>query len=77
MSSNFFVFLQKTEGPKYLLGTVVMTTYNEKTYRVDDIDWNCNPSSSFPYKGGECTYLDYYEKVWFECSLFYFYSRSH
>lgn len=63
-------YLQKNEAPKHLLGTIVMTTYNEKTYRVDDIDWDCNPRSSFPYKGGECTYLDYYEKVRLEGTSF-------
>lgn len=54
-----------------------MTTYNEKTYRVDDIDWDCNPSSCFPYKGGECTYLDYYEKVRLRLIFYLFFSKSH
>ena len=40
-----------------------MTKYNERTYRVDDVDWNVNPTSKFPYKGGEITYMEYYEKV--------------
>ncbi|KAK4314293.1 hypothetical protein Pmani_014444 [Petrolisthes manimaculis] len=52
----------KTEGPKHLLGAIVMTIYNEKTYRIDEIEWTVNPSSKFPYKGDEITYMDYYKK---------------
>ena len=42
-----------------LVGTVVMTTYNRKTYRVDDIDWNKNPGHTFPLKGQEVSFMDY------------------
>ncbi|KAG7164425.1 piwi-like 2, partial [Homarus americanus] len=52
----------KKEVDKLLLGAIVMTTYNDKTYRVDDVDWNLTPSSKFPYRGDEISYIDYYQK---------------
>eukprot|EP00079_Xenopus_tropicalis_P021979 XP_012813692.1 PREDICTED: piwi-like protein 4 [Xenopus tropicalis] len=48
---------------KELLGLVVLTRYNNKTYRVDDIDWSTKPTDSFPRKdGSEITYTDYYSQ---------------
>jgi len=41
------------------------TSYNNKMYRVDDIDWNQNPTSKFK-KGREeveISYVDYYKQV--------------
>ena len=32
---------------KALLGAVILTRYNNKCYRVDDIDWEMTPSSTF------------------------------
>ena len=32
---------------KTLLGCIVMTRYNNKTYRIDDIDWNKKPADKF------------------------------
>lgn len=37
--------------------------YNNKTYRVDDIDWEANPESTFSTKQGDVSYVDYYKKV--------------
>lgn len=61
--ADFIFNLQMTEGPKYLLGAVVMTIYNDKTYRVDELEFSITPMSKFPYKGEEITYMDYYKKV--------------
>ncbi|OCT93257.1 piwi-like protein 4 [Xenopus laevis] len=48
---------------KELLGLVVLTRYNNKTYRVDDIDWSTKPTDSFQKKdGSEITYIDYYSQ---------------
>ncbi|XP_077341080.1 piwi-like protein 4 isoform X1 [Lithobates pipiens] len=48
---------------KEFLGMVVLTRYNNKTYRVDDIDWNTKPSDAFRRKdGSEITYVDYYKQ---------------
>ena len=30
-----------------IVGTIVMTLYNRKTYRVDAIDWDMKPTSTF------------------------------
>jgi len=43
-----------------LVGSIVMTHYNRKTYRVDDIDWTKNPTSTFDLKGKTISLADYY-----------------
>lgn len=41
-----------------------MTRYNNKTYRIDDVDENSNPSSKFSKKdGSKITYIQYYKEV--------------
>lgn len=41
-----------------------MTTYNNETYRIDDIDENSNPSSEFLKKdGSKMSYIQYYKEV--------------
>ncbi|KAG5317323.1 AUB protein, partial [Pseudoatta argentina] len=46
-----------------VIGTVVLTDYNNNTYRIEDVDFSASPSSSFPLKNGEnITYIDYYRK---------------
>lgn len=43
-----------------------MTDYNNKTYRIDEVDYTKSPQSTFTTKKGgveaECSYLDYYLK---------------
>ncbi|MPC55441.1 Piwi-like protein 1 [Portunus trituberculatus] len=58
--------LRRTPNPKEaamanLLGAVVVTYYNNKSYRIDDIAWDLNPRCKFPYKGKEITYMDFYQ----------------
>lgn len=43
-----------------IIGTIIMTKYNRKTYRIDDIDWNQTPASTFEKKGTSETYAKYY-----------------
>ena len=38
---------------KALLGVIVMTKYNNRTYKIDDINWDLTPEDKFPYKGEE------------------------
>uniref|UniRef100_A0A4W3IPR6 Piwi like RNA-mediated silencing 4 n=1 Tax=Callorhinchus milii TaxID=7868 RepID=A0A4W3IPR6_CALMI len=46
---------------KELLGLIVLTRYNNKTYRIDDIDWSANPTGTFKKTDGtEISYIDYY-----------------
>jgi len=48
---------------KTLLGCIVMTRYNNKTYRIDDIDWNKKPSDKFTgHDGTEKSFMQYYKE---------------
>ena len=45
-----------------LVGNVVITLYNKKTYIVDDIDWDRNPDTTFQKKDGtEISFYRYYK----------------
>lgn len=53
----------QAEVTKQLVGNVVLTRYNNKTYRIDDIAWDKSPESKFEYfNGEEMTYIEYYRK---------------
>lgn len=45
-----------------LVGKIVMTVYNRKTYRIDDIDFGQTPSSTFYLRKEDrnVTYIEYY-----------------
>ena len=36
--------------------------YNNKTYRVDDVDFTTKPSDVVELKSGPISYIDYYKK---------------
>uniref|UniRef100_A0A8D0H2I2 Piwi like RNA-mediated gene silencing 1 n=1 Tax=Sphenodon punctatus TaxID=8508 RepID=A0A8D0H2I2_SPHPU len=47
---------------KELIGLIILTKYNNKTYRVDDIDWESNPNNTFKKSdGSEISFVDYYK----------------
>lgn len=46
-----------------VIGQIVMTDYNKKTYRIDDVTWEQNPTSTFRMKDENISYIDYYQKV--------------
>ncbi|XP_045391389.1 piwi-like protein 2 isoform X2 [Lemur catta] len=51
------------ECTKVLVGNIVITRYNNRTYRIDDVDWNKTPKDSFTMSDGkEITFLEYYSK---------------
>lgn len=50
----------RDRATEILIGSIVMTHYNRKTYRVDDIDWTKTPSSTFEMKGKMISLADYY-----------------
>lgn len=55
---NYTVLCQKE-----LTGSIVSTRYNHKNYKIDDIDFNKNPMSTFESKKtGTISYMDYYKK---------------
>ncbi|XP_018796089.1 PREDICTED: protein aubergine [Bactrocera latifrons] len=45
-----------------VVGTIVLTDYNNKTYRVDDVDFESSPMSKFKTKDGDISYMEYYKK---------------
>uniref|UniRef100_U3J2X3 Piwi-like protein 2 n=1 Tax=Anas platyrhynchos platyrhynchos TaxID=8840 RepID=U3J2X3_ANAPP len=55
----------KDECTKQLVGSMVLTRYNNRTYRIDDIDWDRTPRDSFTLASGEeITFVDYYSKTY-------------
>lgn len=50
-----------------IIGSIVLTNYNNKTYRVDEVDYAVTPLSSFETKKrgetSEITYVKYYQEV--------------
>lgn len=51
----------KNNATASLLGQVVLTRYNNLTYRVDDIDFNTNPTGTFSHRDKETSFVDYYK----------------
>ncbi|XP_047418145.1 piwi-like protein 3 [Sciurus carolinensis] len=57
--SNVRNFKEKVE--KELVGLIVFTRYNNKTYRVDAVSWDETPRDTFTKTdGSQITYVDYY-----------------
>lgn len=51
-----------------MMGQIVMTSYNNKTYRIDEVNYGETPRSTFPIKNKDGTttdksYMDYYLEV--------------
>ncbi|KAM9312009.1 piwi-like protein 2 [Gastrophryne carolinensis] len=56
--SNF-----QDEVTKQLVGSIVITRYNNRTYRIDDIDWRKTPKDVFTMADGtDISFIDYYSK---------------
>ncbi|XP_077154910.1 piwi-like protein 1 [Ranitomeya variabilis] len=52
---------------KELIGQIVLTKYNNKTYRIDEIAWNMTPASTFKKAdGSEISFVDYYKNQYNE-----------
>lgn len=43
-----------------VIGSVVLTDYNNNTYTIANVDWNKNPESTFERKGNQISFIDYY-----------------
>lgn len=52
----------KESFKREIISSVVLTDYNNKTYRIDDVDFNSSPSSTFMKKDKEMTYIEYYKE---------------
>eukprot|EP00063_Salmo_salar_P052476 XP_014027311.1 PREDICTED: piwi-like protein 1 [Salmo salar] len=46
---------------KELVGLIVLTKYNNKTYRIDDIAWDHTPNNTFKRGDSEISFKDYYK----------------
>lgn len=40
-----------------LCGSIIITRYNNRTYRIDDIDFNLKPTSTFDQNGVTVSFL--------------------
>ena len=49
---------------KRLVGCIVLTRYNNRPYKIDDIDFNSTPMSTFNFNGKDVTYVDYFKSSW-------------
>lgn len=53
----------KDRFTKDIIGSIVLTDYNNRTYRIDDIDWNQSPMAKFSKADGtEISYVEYYKQ---------------
>ena len=53
----------KQEAEKELLGCSILTRYNNKSYIVDDINFEMSPESTFTNeKGQTMTFVEYYKR---------------
>lgn len=46
-----------------VLGSTILTRYNNRTMRIDEVDFKKTPMSTFETDNGPTTYVDYYLKV--------------
>ncbi|XP_050295935.1 piwi-like protein Siwi [Anthonomus grandis grandis] len=52
----------KQEFQQRVIGAIILTEYNNKTYRVDDVDFTQNPNSKFTKRdGSQISYVDYFQ----------------
>ena len=49
----------KQEIRDYIVGQSVVTKYNKKVYKVQDVAFNMNPSNCFEYKGTKISFASY------------------
>lgn len=45
-----------------MTNATVLTQYNNRTFKVDDIDFTTNPTMTFSMKGENITYIQYYQQ---------------
>ena len=51
------------EFRRHVLGLTVLTDYNNKTYRINDIDFSKSPKKTFLCKEKDISFMDYYYQV--------------
>jgi len=53
----------KDEFRRKVLGMVVLTDYNNRTYRISEVNFDARPTDTFDMKGKETSYIEYYNLV--------------
>lgn len=53
----------KMSFQKKVIGMIVLTNYNNKTYKISDVNFDETVNSTFDYRGTHKSYLDYYIEV--------------
>lgn len=51
----------KVKAEQVLLGSTVLTKYNNKTYRIDEITYDVKPADTFKKRDQDITYIQYYQ----------------
>ncbi|KYQ91175.1 argonaut-like protein [Tieghemostelium lacteum] len=54
--------LDPDKGESALIGKIVITKYNNKTYRIHSIKWDMNPSNEFDTDNGKISFFRYYKE---------------
>eukprot|EP00761_Pharyngomonas_kirbyi_P003549 gb/GECH01003553.1/.p1 GENE.gb/GECH01003553.1/~~gb/GECH01003553.1/.p1 ORF type:complete len:801 (+),score=100.64 gb/GECH01003553.1/:1-2403(+) len=54
----------KKSAERELVGTVVMTRYNNRTYRITGVDWDKTPRDEFNARDKKITFDDYYRDAY-------------
>uniref|UniRef100_A0A1B6KR98 Piwi domain-containing protein n=1 Tax=Graphocephala atropunctata TaxID=36148 RepID=A0A1B6KR98_9HEMI len=52
----------KSEFNKAVVGSIVLTDYNNKTYTISDVNWDDTPASTFDRNGTQTSYMQYYKE---------------
>ncbi|XP_077377407.1 piwi-like protein 2 isoform X1 [Festucalex cinctus] len=53
----------RDECTKELVGSIIITRYNNRTYRIDAVEWDKSPKDTFTLMDGtKTTFVDYYSK---------------
>lgn len=48
---------------KNVIGLIVLTEYNNRNYRIDDVEFTISPMTTFNKNGTPITLADYYKEV--------------
>jgi aubergine-like protein len=46
---------------KQFIGSTIMTSYNKRTYKVDEVDFNMSPRDVFTTEDKEISYVEYFK----------------
>lgn len=53
----------RQEFQSKIIGSIVLTGYNNKSYRIDDVDFDSTPESTFnKADGSQISFIDYYKE---------------